>query len=116
MRRWGNLENIKSVKEGINESYNNIASNISSLKISMQDSSKQEALQQSFISVFDEFEIRLTEKISALEALIEEVSQSNDEKLQAHLIENIDNIKKEVKKLSPAPIVSTASVKRTTPS
>lgn len=92
-----NLENIKSVKEGINESYNNIASNISSLKISMQDSSKQEALQQSFISVFDEFEIRLTEKISALEALIEEVSQSNDEKLQAHLIENIDNIKKEVK-------------------
>ena len=92
-----NLENIKSVKEGINESYNNIASNISSLKISMQDSSKQEALQQSFISVFDEFEIRLTEKISALEALIEEVSQSNDEKLQAHLIENLDNIKKEVK-------------------
>ena len=92
-----NLENIKSVKEGINESYNNIASNISSLKISMQDSSKQEALQQSFISVFDEFEIRLTEKISALEALIEEASQSNDEKLQAHLIENIDNIKKEVK-------------------
>ena len=92
-----NLENIKSVKEGINESYNNIASNISSLKISMQDSSKQEAVQQSFISVFDEFEIRLTEKISALEALIEEVSQSNDEKLQAHLIENIDNIKKEVK-------------------
>lgn len=92
-----NLENIKSVKEGINESYNNIASNISSLKISMQDSSKQEALQQSFISVFDEFEIRLTEKISALETLIEEVSQSNDEKLQAHLIENIDNIKKEVK-------------------
>lgn len=92
-----NLENIKSVKEGINESCNNIASNISSLKISMQDSSKQEALQQSFISVFDEFEIRLTEKISALEALIEEVSQSNDEKLQAHLIENIDNIKKEVK-------------------
>lgn len=92
-----NFENIKSVKEGINESYNNIASNISSLKISMQDSSKQEALQQSFISVFDEFEIRLTEKISALEALIEEVSQSNDEKLQAHLIENIDNIKKEVK-------------------
>lgn len=92
-----NLENIKSVKEGINESYNNIASNISSLKISMQDSSKQEAVQQSFISVFDEFEIRLTEKISALEALIEEVSQSNDEKLQAHLIENLDNIKKEVK-------------------
>lgn len=92
-----NLENIKSVKEGINESCNNIASNISSLKISMQDSSKQEALQQSFISVFDEFEIRLTEKISALEALIEEASQSNDEKLQAHLIENIDNIKKEVK-------------------
>ena len=92
-----NLENIKSVKEGINESYNNIASNISSLKISMQDSSKQEALQQSFISVFDEFEIRLTEKISALETLIEEASQSNDEKLQAHLIENIDNIKKEVK-------------------
>lgn len=92
-----NLENIKSVKEGINESYNNIASNISSLKISMQDSSKQEAVQQSFISVFDEFEIRLTEKISALEALIEEASQSNDEKLQAHLIENIDNIKKEVK-------------------
>lgn len=92
-----NLENIKSVKEGINESYNNIASNISSLKISMQDSSKQEALQQSFISVFDEFEIRLTEKISALEALIEEASQSNDEKLQAHLIENLDNIKKEVK-------------------
>lgn len=92
-----NLENIKSVKEGINESCNNIASNISSLKISMQDSSKQEALQQSFISVFDEFEIRLTEKISALEALIEEVSQSNDEKLQAHLIENLDNIKKEVK-------------------
>ena len=92
-----NLENIKSVKEGINESCNNIASNISSLKISMQDSSKQEALQQSFISVFDEFEIRLTEKISALETLIEEVSQSNDEKLQAHLIENIDNIKKEVK-------------------
>ncbi len=92
-----NLENIKSVKEGINESYNNITSNISSLKISMQDSSKQEALQQSFISVFDEFEIRLTEKISALEALIEEVSQSNDEKLQAHLIENLDNIKKEVK-------------------
>ena len=92
-----NLENIKSVKEGINESYNNIASNISSLKISMQDSSKQEAVQQSFISVFDEFEIRLTEKISALETLIEEVSQSNDEKLQAHLIENIDNIKKEVK-------------------
>ena len=92
-----NLENIKSVKEGINESCNNIASNISSLKISMQDSSKQEAVQQSFISVFDEFEIRLTEKISALEALIEEVSQSNDEKLQAHLIENLDNIKKEVK-------------------
>ena len=92
-----NLENIKSVKEGINESYNNIASNISSLKISMQDSSKQEALQQSFISVFDEFEIRLTEKISALETLIEEASQSNDEKLQAHLIENLDNIKKEVK-------------------
>ena len=92
-----NLENIKSVKEGINESYNNIASNISSLKISMQDSSKQEAVQQSFISVFDEFEIRLTEKISALEALIEEVSQSNDEKLQVHLIENLDNIKKEVK-------------------
>lgn len=92
-----NLENIKSVKEGINESYNNIASNISSLKISMQDSSKQEAVQQSFISVFDEFEIRLTEKISALETLIEEASQSNDEKLQAHLIENIDNIKKEVK-------------------
>ena len=92
-----NLENIKSVKEGINESCNNIASNISSLKISMQDSSKQEALQQSFISVFDEFEIRLTEKISALETLIEEASQSNDEKLQAHLIENIDNIKKEVK-------------------
>lgn len=92
-----NLENIKSVKEGINESYNNIASNISSLKISMQDSSKQEAVQQSFISVFDEFEIRLTEKISTLEALIEEVSQSNDEKLQAHLIENLDNIKKEVK-------------------
>lgn len=92
-----NLENIKSVKEGINESYNNIASNISSLKISMQDSSKQEAVQQSFISVFDEFEIRLTEKISALETLIEEVSQSNDEKLQAHLIENLDNIKKEVK-------------------
>ena len=92
-----NLENIKSVKEGINESYNNIASNISSLKISMQDSSKQEAVQQSFISVFDEFEIRLTEKISALETLIEEASQSNDEKLQAHLIENLDNIKKEVK-------------------
>lgn len=92
-----NLENIKSVKEGINESYNNIASNISSLKTSMQDSSKQEALQQSFISVFDEFEIRLTEKISSLETLIEEASQSNDEKLQAHLIENIDNIKKEVK-------------------
>ena len=92
-----NLENIKSVKEGINESCNNIASNISSLKISMQDSSKQEALQQSFISVFDEFEIRLTEKISALETLIEEASQSNDEKLQAHLIENLDNIKKEVK-------------------
>lgn len=92
-----NLENIKSIKDTISEFYNNVSSTISSLKFSIQDSSKQEAIQQSFISVFDEFETRLTEKVSALEALIEETSQSDDEKLQTHLIENLDNIKKEVK-------------------
>lgn len=94
-----NTNNTDITKEFIKESQTGILDALNSLKntISLAAANNKESFNENVIPLFDEFELRLNEKITSLETLIEETGQTENNKTAKFLSDEIQNINTDIK-------------------
>ena len=93
------VDNIQEVKQEIEEFQNTLVATLSAVKNNLSESLDKENLSNSIYPLFENFEIKMSEKLSSIEALVEKSANDNESNFKDFICENLDKIKAEINEI-----------------